>query len=227
MSKELHLLEDLPDHRPGPEGKGNPVSDSPSPADSELFIRRAFTEDPKKGFELLFREYYAPLCSHAVRFVYSRDIARDLVSDLFCAFFQKELYKRIDSSYRAYLYRCVRNDSLKYLQRESGYPTGPVPADADDEMATGVSTPEDLLRYEELAAKIETVIGGLSPQSRKVFLMNRYEGKKYQQISAEMQISLKTVEAHMSKALAVLRKTLQTDWPGILSLVFFNESLLK
>lgn len=227
MSKELHLLEDLPDYRPGSEGKGNQVSDPASPADRELFIRMAFEEDPKKGFELLFREYYAPLCSHAVRFVYSRDIARDLVSDLFCAFFQKELYKRIDSSYRAYLYRCVRNDSLKHLQRELGYLAGPAPAGADDETATGVSTPEDLLRYEELAATIETVIGRLSPQSRKVFLMNRYEGKKYQQISAEMQISLKTVEAHMSKALALLRKTLQADWPGMLLLAFFHESLLK
>ena len=60
--------------------------------DEELFIRKAFEEDPKKGWELLFREYYTPLCSHAIRYVYSREAARDLVSEAFYVFWQKEIY---------------------------------------------------------------------------------------------------------------------------------------
>lgn len=218
MSKTLDILGELNIYPSVPQEKSPAVTEFL--VDKELFIRQAFKDDPTMGMDLLFREYYTPLCSHAVRFVYSRDIARDLVSDIFCTFFQKELYKRVDSSFKAYLYRCVRNDSLKYLQRD----LGKICELQFEESNTGiVSTPEDLLRFEELSAKVETVIDGLSPQSQKVFLMNRYEGKKYQEIADELQISLKTVEAHMSKALAKLRKALKSDWLSSLSvLVFLN-----
>src|SRR5690606_27658140 len=124
-----------------------------------------------------------------------------------------------DLSYKAYLYRCVRNDSLKYLQREVGK-SCEIPCEESN--VGNVSTPEELLRFEELSTKVETVINGLSPQSKKVFMMNRYEGKKYQEIASELQISLKTVEAHMSKALATLRKALKTDWLTIISFLFLN-----
>lgn len=221
MTENLHFLPDPPDPSSANDGREGNVPEGAAFSDRELFIRQAFESDPRKGIELLFREYYAPLCSHAVRFVYSRDIARDIVSDLFCAFYQKALYKRVGTSYRAYLYRCVRNDALKYLERESGLTTGLPPAESSTESLPGETiSPEALLWYEELAGKIETVIKGLSPQSQKVFLMNRYEGKKYQEISAELQISLKTVEAHMSKALLTLRKALQKDWLAGLVLIW-------
>lgn len=75
-----------------------------------------------------------------------------------------------------------------------------------------ILTSESLMWHEELAVKLEAVIKELSPQSQKIFLMNRYEGKKYKEISEELQISLKTAEAHISKALLILRKALQKDW---------------
>lgn len=221
MSKELRLHHDSLEKGPVLSGPKESGEEPRLSGDKEMFIHQAFKDDPQKGIELLFREYYLPLCSHAIRFVYSKDIARDLVSDIFCSFFQKQLYKRIDSSYRAYLYMCVRNDSLKYITRETGRETEISQEKADDETAAGVCTPEDMLRYEELSSRIEIVIKGIPPQSQKVFLMNRYDGKKYQEISTELQISLKTVEAHMSKALSILRKALQAEWLGILILVFF------
>ncbi|HEV7381588.1 MAG TPA: RNA polymerase sigma-70 factor, partial [Dyadobacter sp.] len=56
--------------------------------DTALFIKAAFEESPSKGLELLFRRFYKPLCSHAVRFVYSRQIAEDLVSEVFFQFYR-------------------------------------------------------------------------------------------------------------------------------------------
>lgn len=58
-------------------------------ADSEMLIRLAFESDPRAGCELLYRHYYQALCSHAIRFVYSRSIAEDLVSDVLCQFYTK------------------------------------------------------------------------------------------------------------------------------------------
>ena len=57
--------------------------------------------------------------------------------------------------------------------------------------------------------KLKKGIHGLSPQCQKVFLMNRFDGMKYQEIARELKLSLKTVEAHMSKALDLMRKVLK------------------
>ncbi len=178
--------------------------------DDERFIRQAFDLAPQKGCALLFREYYGPLCSHAIRFVYAREVARDIVSDVFCVFWQKQLYREITTSYRAYLYTAVRNRSLKYLQREFvrqisvSHFDG---TDSSDALAPAETlTPEDLLAYDELHNRVETAIRELPPQRQKVFMMNRFEGKKYQTIADELHISLKAVEGHISKALVSLRK---------------------
>ncbi len=194
--------------------------------DEELFIRKAFEEDPKKGWELLFREYYTPLCSHAIRYVYSREAARDLVSEAFYVFWQKEIYLHITTSYRAYLYTMVRHRGLKYLQREFNRDANVISIEAfDSEDGAFVAhslTPEDILSYDELSQKVESVIDNLSPQSRKVFMMNRFEGKRYQAIAEELQITLKTVEAHMSKALAGLRKALKNDGAWLVLYFFIS-----
>ena len=55
--------------------------------DSAVFLKTAFDQSPSKGLELLFRRFYSPLCSHAVRFVYSKQVAEDLVSEVFFQFF--------------------------------------------------------------------------------------------------------------------------------------------
>ncbi|MGV3558120.1 RNA polymerase sigma-70 factor [Larkinella arboricola] len=175
---------------------------------------------------MLFREYYGPLCSHAIRFVYSREVARDLVSDVFYTFWQKELHRHITTSYRAYLYTTVRHRSLNYLQREFCHEanlTNLESAELDQgAFSTASQTPEDIMNYDELLHKVEEVICRMSPQNQKVFMMNRFEGKKYQLIAEELQITLKTVEAHMSKALASLRKALRQDtiWGMLLSYWF-------
>jgi len=86
--------------------------------DSELFLRKAFEQEPRKGFELLFRQYYTPLCSHAVRFVYSRQLAEDLVSEVFYQFYRSEAYRNVRSSYISYLFTAVRNEAFTHLKKE-------------------------------------------------------------------------------------------------------------
>lgn len=180
------------------------------PDDKEWFIRQAFEEDPRKGCELLFRRYYNVLCSHAVRFIYSKELAQDLVGDLFSTFLQKELYRHIHTSFRTYLFSAVRLESLKYLQREFSRHTdlsGPL----EEQLLSGLPTPAETMEYDDLYQKVEQVIQSLSPPVQRVFILSRFEGRKYQEIAQELQLSTKTVEAHMTKALRSLRKALEDD----------------
>jgi RNA polymerase sigma-70 factor (family 1) len=187
--------------------------------DSEVFIRKAFEENPENGYQLLFKRYYGPLCSHAARFVSSKEVAEDLVVDIFAQFWQKQLHHSVTTSYRAYLFTSVRHAAFAHLRSEfkREFVTN------DGLELDMVNTPQQLLQYNELAVRIEETIRSLPPQSQKVFIMSRFEGKKNGAIADELQLSNKTVEGHITKALTILRKSLR-DYgllAGLLGLGFW------
>lgn len=187
-------------------------------ADSELFIRRAFAESPQKGCELLFRRYHQTLCSHAVRFVYSKETAEDLVSDVFCKFWKTKAYENVTSSYRYYLFRSVRNEAYNYLRLEFQELDDIETAETRETASS--QRPDQVLQFEEVFRRVEDLVEALPPQCRKVFLLSRFEGKKYADIAAELGISIKTVEVHMVKALSMVRKGLKDHWLVVLAVVW-------
>lgn len=200
-----------------------PASDFPGmrkqPAefvDSELFIKQAFITDPGRGYELLFKRYYKQLCSHAVRFVYARDVAEDIVVEVFSQFWSKQLHTAVTTSYRSYLFTTVRHAAFHHMRKNFGKETVTEEL-ADLPLATPASSPQQELQFQELVLKIEQVIRSLSPQNQKVFLMSRFEGKRNTTIAEELGISVKTVEGHITKGLSILRKALQDH--GLLSLI--------
>ncbi|RAJ95802.1 RNA polymerase sigma-70 factor (ECF subfamily) [Larkinella arboricola] len=191
-----------------------------SEVDAELFIRKAFDEDPQKGCELLFRLYYRVLCTHAVRFVYSRDMAEDLVADVFYTFWNTQAFRSVRLSYRSYLFRSVRNRAYNYLLNE-------LKKNDSLESATQHETPpsdrpEPIMHFEELYHKVDELVATLPPQCQKVFLMNRFEGKKSRVIADELHLSVRTVEGHIAKALATLRNGLKDHWVELVLLVCFS-----
>jgi RNA polymerase sigma-70 factor (ECF subfamily) len=175
---------------------------------NETIIRQVLKEDPGKGFEMIFKRYYSPLCNHAARFVYSKEIAEDIVSEIFLNCWKKKLYETITSTFRAYLYTAVRNSAYNYLKGEfseklTGREETLMPVGFMEE-----TDPQKILLLNELAGRIERTIDAFPPQCQKVFLMSRFEGKKNREIASELAIGIKTVEAHMMKALALLKRSL-------------------
>lgn len=183
--------------------------------DDEFFIKQAFLESENKGFELLYNRYYKPLCSHAVRFVYAKDVAEDIISEIFYSIWKNKTFLNITTSFRAYLFTAVRNRCFLYLQQEYGKTSSfeNTPFQFPDSNVA----PDQILFYDDLQKQIELAISTLPPQCQKVFLMNRYEGKKYKEIADELQLALKTVEAHINKALVHLREVVLNN-PSLLGL---------
>lgn len=208
--------------RPGPfvspthEGKA-PVSE----IDSATFLKSAFEQNPGKGLELLFKRYYNPLCSHAVRFVYSKQIAEDLVSEVFFQFYRTKAYENITTSYTSYLFRSVRNECFTYMRREFGK-TDSLEMNEEHSISTYHQQPDAEIHYNNLFLKVNEVIARLPMQCQKVFLLSRFENKKYHEIAAELHISPKTVEVHISKALKHLRSALHGEWMISLCLAILN-----
>ncbi|MDI9876971.1 RNA polymerase sigma-70 factor [Flectobacillus rivi] len=180
---------------PQPETEGRIIDGA------ELAAKLAFQTHPQKGCEILFGMYYRALCSHAIRYVYIKEVAEDIVSDVFCNFWKTQAYQSVTTSYRAYLFRAVRNRALNYLANEFKQ------SDSLEKVyhLEGAELPEQIMQYEELHQKIELIINTLPKQCQRVFLMNRFEGKKAKEIADELDISHRTVETHIHKAIQALK----------------------
>ena len=185
-----------------------PENLKPRIIDAEVLLQQTFITDPIQGCSLLFKLYYAPLCSHVIRFVYSKQIAEDIVAEVFCKFWDGRIFQKITTSYRAYLFKCARHSAYDYVKYKlSGNSQG-----EKSERDHSGSDPCEILQYDELYQLLDETINGLPQQCRKVFVLSRMENKRYQDIAEELEISVKAVEAHISKALRILREKVNHDW---------------
>jgi len=156
-----------------------------------------------QAFETLFRSYYEPLCRYACRFVENPDTAEEIVQDLFYVLWKERQNLNIFTSVNGYLYRSVKNKSLQ--QVEKAMVRNAYREMCAENTAIETATPQEDLEYKELERQIEETLHRLPERRQKIFHMNRMEGKKYNEIAQELHISVKTVEAEMTKTLQVLR----------------------
>lgn len=188
-----------------------PQSDIPLKVmDDELMLRQLFRQDARQGCTLLFRRYYTNLVNHAVRFVYSKEVAEDLVAEVFTLFWQNQTFGQITTSYRSYLYKAVRHRAYNYLRWELH--KFDFLDQANEPSIPASLQPDQILHYSELHQKIESVIQNLPPQCQRAFLLSRIEGRKYTEIAQKMQISVSAVEKLLIRALSKLRQDLKVDW---------------
>lgn len=178
--------------------------------DDELFIKKAMDENPQKGVELLYRRYFQSLCSHAIKFVGGSTIAEDLVSDVFYSFYKDRTFAKITTSYRFYLFRAVRNRAYNYLKWELNRQES-LKVWHDTAIPEG-QQPDAMSQFDELYQDVQKAINELPIDRRRIYLMNRFEGKRYQEIADELKLSVKTVEVQLYRANKFIRSLLKDKW---------------
>lgn len=176
-------------------------------------------EGRESAFEMLFKQYYQPLCNYAYSFLYDRDEAEEVVQSAFMNVWDKRQTIDVQSSLKAYLYRMVRNaclNAIKHNKVRQDY--------IALQVVKGEPTHESVTQHVlagELEQRIEMAMKALPAQCRLVFQLSRFEEMKYAEIAEQMNISVKTVENHMGKALKILREQLKDYLP--LLAVLFNQ----
>lgn len=186
----------------------------------ELFLNKALEENPAKGVELLYRKYYKALCSHVVKYVGSKAVAEDLVSEVFYDFYRTRAFAGIRSSYRFYLFRSARNRAWEFLRTELKH--SEYFSERMDTISSGNQNPEDITQFEEMYQDVQKAVNGLPVERRRIYLMNRFEGKPYREIAEELNLSVKTVEVQLYRANKHIRGLLREKW-----LLFFILSVAK
>lgn len=154
-------------------------------------------------FELLYKQHYTRLVGFAYQYVEDSDISEDIVQEVFTNIWNQVGQIEIRTNIKSYLFGAVRNASLNYLKHEKV-----VTSHAKENMSYEAGDQKDFLEIEELEERLEMALAQLPDKRRKIFEMSKLEGKKYHEIAAELDISVKTVETQMSRALKALRDVL-------------------
>ncbi len=174
---------------------------------NELNDIRRIKEGDIKVFESVFRLYYAPLCLYAGGITGSKDVAEEIVQDVFYAIWKNRDALHIFHSLKSYLYGSVRNRSLQFCESRE------IRERYKEAVLSGKKVhtpdPQDNMEYEELATLINRTLSRLPQRRVEIFRMHRFKGMKYHEIATVLSISVKTVEAEMTKTLKALRKEVE------------------
>jgi RNA polymerase sigma-70 factor (ECF subfamily) len=156
------------------------------------------------SFKQCFHSFYEGLHRYAFTILQNNEEAKDVVQAVFIKLWEKRDTIKIEQAGRSYLYTAVHNQCLNVIRNnkvKNRY--------VDHVTKTGtVSRNEVPLEAKEINHKIMQAIELLPERCRLAFTKSRFEGKKYAEIAAEMDIAEKTVEMQIGKALKILREHL-------------------
>ena len=170
-----------------------------------ILVSRLQNKD-SAAFALVFRANFGALISYAMRFLDEREEAEEIVQDVFVKFWDKCEDLAPDSSIKSYLYRSVHNTCLNFIKHQKVKDAYRQHVIAYMEHTTEISIEHS--DPDKLRNQIMEAIDQLPPRCSEIFKLSRMEGLKYQEIADHLEISVKTVEVQMGKALRVLREKL-------------------
>ncbi len=180
----------------------------PVPLHIKLF--HAVSEGDEKAFEQLYKLYFPRLYSFALKIIADSDLAKDTVQNVFIRLWETHETFRHEHP-EAFLYRMVRNASLNYVRHLKVVDN--LKSKIKDQLLGEelyyidlVGNEPYLLIEKELQEKVSEVMNSLPEKCRIVFRMSRIEGLKNQEIADRLNVSIKAVEKHISKALSVYRE---------------------
>jgi len=163
----------------------------------------------------------------AKAYVEDREVARDMVQEVFANLWSKRSSLPEKANLKAWLYQATRNNCLNYLKRlkvQAKYEKRALDNYHDLLLNCEalVRLNFDTISYNELLQALNNAINGLPERCREVFELSRYDGMKNHEIAGKLGISVKAVEGHISKALKQLKDQLNTCYSSDLILFFLT-----
>lgn len=155
-------------------------------------------------FETIYNQYWKKLYSICYKSLEDTDIAKDLVQDIFISLWERQEELIINDSLEKYLVKAAKYKVFEYIRNKVGQ-------EAKMEILSyyhnleQTSSSQELVEYKELQEKISTAISLLPEHCKRIFLQSRIEGRKNKEIAQSLQVTERTVEYHITKALSHLR----------------------
>ena len=183
--------------------------------DEQIALR--LSKRDEAAFEQVFKTHYKNLHAYAFTMLKDQDEAEEMVQQVFFKLWERSEHLSFSGSIAAYLYRAVHNESLNFIKHQK------VKAGHQLHVAYSMKNKSEQAQSKmirkELENKFREALNELPEQCRTVFQLSRFEDMKYREIADKLDISVKTVENHMGKALKLLRTKLVDFLPLLLILL--------
>ncbi|WP_280765967.1 RNA polymerase sigma-70 factor [Parabacteroides sp. PFB2-10] len=167
------------------------------------------------ALEDLFKSLYFPLRAYAFRFICNKEMAEDIVQDVFFELWSRRDTIRLEdkNAVKSYLFKSAYNRSINLLKSGVLYNNAPLEETnetqiIDSYLSQHLRNQEHSLLLKELEDEIAGYVESLPPQCKNIFLMSRTYGLKNKEIAEQLGISVKAVEKQISKAISGLREHL-------------------
>jgi RNA polymerase sigma-70 factor, ECF subfamily len=174
------------------------------------------------AFEVFFKQHFLPLCAYCqFKFGLDLQMAKEMVHTGFIKLWDARHNLAPGVSPKSYLYRIITNnilDTIKHQKIRQRYVQFILQSVPEETGTNGF----DNVDLKKLQADIDVAIAELPEQMRRIFEMSRFEGLKYSEIAGQLNISVKTVETQIGRALAKLREKLSSYLSFLLILLTFN-----
>ena len=165
-------------------------------------------------FEHVFKSHFKALHAYACTILKEETTAEEIVQQVFFKLWERKDQLEITQSLKAYLYRSVYNECLNHLKHQKVRQ-----AHKSHTLHTSSEATEGVtktLYARELETKIGEALQELPEQCRTIFQMSRFENLKYREIAAQLNLSIKTIENQMGKALKIMRTQLMEYLPMVI-----------
>lgn len=188
-------------------------------------LQRIISGD-ETSFEKIYRYYYPRLNYFAKQYLFDGEVSKNIVQDVFTELWDKRNLLRNDTNLNAWLFTVTKNKSLKIisqLKSKQNYDNHLLSRQLDVNYKSLSDFDTSDLIFEELQNQVRVALEKLTPACRKVFEMSRFEDKKNKEIAEELNLSIKTVEGHISKALRSFKSDLKDYLPLFYILFLFQK----
>lgn len=188
---------------------------------SEQELIAGIAKGREDAFEVVFRAYYAALCTYANSLLKDPAEAEEVVQGTFLSLWESRQGLDIHTSLKSYLYRAVHNTCLNRLKHYKVRQTHG--SEYKSTNSEAVDTTIEQVQGSELERQIATAIEKLPNQCQTVFRLSRQQGFSYAEIAEQLGVSVKAVDKQIVRALRILREELRDYLPAILIFIMFKN----
>lgn len=186
-----------------------------APSDhNENDLLRQVIEGHEQAFTQLFHHYHHQLGAYIYQLTFSRELAEEIVQDVFLKIWINRASLTEVKNFRAWLWIVSRNHALNALRKalREGLKKK---AWEKMQLSELQFLPQESLPEEQFEL-IDEAIRQLPPQQKKVFIMSRYGRLKYEEIAQEMNISKETVKSYLQIAVSSIRRFVVSRLPVVI-----------
>ena len=168
------------------------------------------------AYKAVYLHYYEPLCIYVLSFTSDRTIAEDIVQDVFLKLWTKRETLRPDGSLKGYLYRLTYNAFVDIYRKNKQLD---IELQLFKRACLTELIEENKEQYQLRLEKVQKAVEELPPRCKEVFILCKQRRMRYKEIAEKLDISIKTVENQMGKALSLIRKKVKTKMVTLLFLL--------